>query len=84
MLAAPPVNVMPVAVTVLSVPTAGVSNVAVPAHPTGSPPITPVREQLVIMAAVVPSYDLAATTTAGVTLRGVIEAVVVAVVVVRV
>jgi hypothetical protein len=81
LLADAPDSVSPVAVTVLLVPTLADANVALPAvHVTVSPPITPVRVQLVIVALVVVSYALFAAVTVAVTLTAVIFAVVVAVV----
>jgi len=74
-----PLSVIPVAVTVLFVPTAGSANVAAAAaHVT--PAGFPDSAQLVIVAAVVPSNTLFAAVTDAVTDATVIEAVVVAVV----
>ena len=59
---------MPLAVTVLPVPTADVAKVDVmAAQVTTSPPIAPVSVQLVSAALTVPSYTLLAAVTAGVT-----------------
>jgi hypothetical protein len=62
-----PDSVSPLAVTVLLTSTAADANVALPAHVTTSPPITPVKVQLVIVALAVPSYVLLDAVTAGVT-----------------
>ena len=74
-----PVSVSPLTVTVFPTPTLAVSNAALPVHPTASPATRPLTVQLVSIALVVPSYALSATVTSGVTLSGVIAAVVVAV-----
>ena len=59
---------MPVAVTVLPVPTFGVANAALLAlHVTDSPPSTPDSEQFVIVALVVLSYGLFNAVTDAVT-----------------
>ena len=76
---APPSDMF-VAVTVLPLPTLAVAKVFGPAaeQVTTSAPITPVREQRVIVAAVVPSYTLLPAVTLGVTVAAVMLAVVVA------
>ena len=54
-------------------------NAAVPVHATASAPIRGLTTQLAIVALVVPSYFLSTIVTVGVTVRGRILAVVVAV-----
>ncbi len=81
--AAAPFNASEVIVTVLLAPTAAVSNVAVPAQVTASPSTAPWTAQFDSVAAMVPSYTLLATTGAAVTDSGVIVAVDVALVEIR-
>jgi hypothetical protein len=76
-----PDSVSPLAVTVFPAPTVADANVALPAHVTTSPPITPVSTQLVSVALGEPSYALFAAVTAAVNVVAVMFAVVDAVVV---